>query len=123
MLMRDAPRFEIGVIHGKISLAQWKLLGNWLVRLLARKSLRDNLGSSLKHELHQYGRALSQWSEQMTRKEQALMNSYADAYRAQVNRISGMSAEAVASPEMEHDLALLLRSGIQAADDAEQKRA
>jgi GTP-binding protein EngB required for normal cell division len=121
MLMRDAPRFEIGVIPGKISLAHWKLLGVWLVRLLARKSLRDILGPSLKHELHQYGRAISHWSEQMTRKEQALMNSYADAYRAQVNRISGVSPEAVASPEMEHDLALLLRSGMAATEDGAEK--
>ena len=123
MLMRDAPRFEIGVIPGKINLAHWRWLGNWLVRLLARNSLRENIGPSLKQELHQYGRALSQWSEQMTRKVQALMNSYADAYRAQINRISGMSPEAIASPEMEHDLALLLRSGITATEDAEQKRA
>lgn len=123
MLMRDAPRFEIGVIPGKISLAHWNWLGNWMIRFLARNSLRESLGPSLKQELHQYGRALSQWSEQMTRKVQALMNSYADAYRAQINRITGISPEAVASPEMEHDLALLLRSGIAATGDGAQKRA
>lgn len=123
MLMRDAPRFEIDVIPGKISLAQWKWLGKWAVRSLARSSIRENLGPSLKQELHQYGRALCQWGEQMTRKVQMLTNSYADAYRAQVNRISGISPEAIASPEMEHDLALLLRSGMAAAEHAEQKRA
>ncbi|HUN84392.1 MAG TPA: hypothetical protein VMU48_08435 [Terracidiphilus sp.] len=123
MLLRDAPRFEIGVIPRKISLAQWKWLGAWVIRLLAKGALRDNLGASLQQELHQYGRAISQWSEQMTRKMQALMSSYADAYRAQVNRVSGASPEVIASPEMERDLALLLRNGMTEAGEAEPRRA
>ena len=49
----------------------------------------------LKDELHQYGMALSQWGEQVVRKLEALVNSYADAYRVQIHRISGGSGTAV----------------------------
>lgn len=123
ILLRDAPRYEIKVTQAGIALTRWKWLGRWMVRVLVMSSLRQSLNSPLKDELHHYGRALSQWGEQMTRKMQALMNSYTDAYRAQLNRIHGTSTNAVAAPEMESDLALLLQRGMTATKDAEQERA
>jgi hypothetical protein len=37
------------------------------------------------------------------------MSSYADAYRAQLSRMRGLSADGTASPELENDLSLLLK--------------
>jgi hypothetical protein len=59
----------------------------------------------------------------MTRKMQALVNSYTDAYRAQLNRIRGMSSHGAASPEMENDLGLLLRWNVTENADATEERA
>ena len=41
----------------------------------------------LKQELHHYGDALSQWSNQFVSKMALLVGSYADAYRVQLQRI------------------------------------
>jgi len=123
LLLRDVPRFEIGVIPGRIDAAHWRWLGKWVVRTVVKSSLSQSLGPSLKDELHRYGRALSQWGEQMTRKMQALVNSYTDAYRAQLNRIRGMSSHGAASPEMENDLGLLLRWNVTENADATEERA
>jgi GTP-binding protein EngB required for normal cell division len=122
-LLRDAPRFEIGVIPGSVDVARWKWMGKSIVRLLIKSSLRQNLGPTLKDELHRYGNALSQWSEQMTRKMSALVNSYADAYRAQFNRIRESSPDGEISPEMEIDLGLLLHWDATENTDAKEKRA
>jgi len=98
-------------------------MGKSIVRLLIKSSLRQNLGPTLKDELHRYGNALSQWSEQMTRKMSALVNSYADAYRAQFNRIRESSPDGEISPEMEIDLGLLLHWDATENTDAKEKRA
>jgi hypothetical protein len=107
-ILRDAPRLEIDVIPCKVELGHWRWLGKTLVHLLVRNELDTHLGPVLRDELHRYGRALGLWNEQMTRKMQALVNSYADAYRAQLNRMNGTSGERAPSAEMENDLTLLL---------------
>jgi GTPase Era involved in 16S rRNA processing len=107
-ILRDAPRLEIDVIPCKVELGHWRWLGKTLVHILVRNKLDTHLGPVLRDELHRYGRALGLWNEQMTRKMQALVNSYADAYRAQLNRMNGTSGERAPSAEMENDLTLLL---------------
>jgi hypothetical protein len=70
-------------------------------------SLRESIGSRLKEELHLYGMALSQWSGQIVRKLETLVNSYADAYRMQIHRINGTS-DAIANPDqLQADLELV----------------
>lgn len=109
LLLREVPRFEIEVVPVKIDAARWKWMGRSIVRGLVKNSLREHLGPLLKEELHQYERALDLWTEQTTRKMVAFVNSFADAYRAQLNRVRGLSGEGEASPELAHDLARLLR--------------
>ncbi len=109
LLLREVPRFEIDVLPVKIGITQWNWLGRSFVRAMAKRSLREHLGQPLKEELHRYGRALDLWAEQTSRKVVALVNSYADAYRAQLNRVRGLSAIEEASPELAHDLSRLLR--------------
>ncbi len=121
-LLRDVPRFEIDVIPCSITVGRWKWLGRWPVRTLVKNGLRSNLLPTLRFELHNYGRALSQWTDQMTRKMMALVNSYTDAYRAQLNRVHGTSLEAVQLPELTADLERL-RSPIVTSADLEERRA
>ena len=104
MLLRDMPRFELAALPSEINVGHWKLLGEGIVRARIKTSLRESIGPLLKDELHLYGMALAQWSEQIVRRLEALINSYADPYRAQIHRING-SSEAVANPgELQADL-------------------
>ncbi len=120
LLLREVPRFEIELIPVSINAARWKWLGRSLVRAVARSNLREHLGRLLKEELHQYERALDLWAQQTSRKMVALVNSYADAYRAQLNRVRGLSGGGEPSPESAYDLARLLRWDAERRADARQ---
>jgi GTP-binding protein EngB required for normal cell division len=109
LLLREVPRFEIEVVPLKITAARWNWLGRAVVRALVRSNLQEHLGPLLKEELHRYKRALDLWTEQTSRKLVAFVNLFSDAYRAQLNRVRGLSGGAEASPELAHDLARLLR--------------
>jgi hypothetical protein len=109
ILLRNTPRFEMASVPPPIGAAFWRWFGRKTAAALARHSLQQTFGESFKDELHRYGRALSQWSEHTSRKMQALVNSYADAYRAQLSRIRGQSADATTSPELANDLSRLLK--------------
>jgi GTPase Era involved in 16S rRNA processing len=109
LLLRDAPRFETASIQNSIGMAHWSWFGRRAAIAIARRSLREVLGESFKGELHRYGLALRQWSDHAARRIEALLNSYADAYRAQLNRMRDVSAGGAASPELENDLSMLLK--------------
>jgi len=104
VLLRDMPRFELAALPSEINVGHWKFLGEAIVRSRIKTSLRDSIAPLLKDELHLYGMALAQWSEQIVRRLEALINSYADGYRAQIHRISGASDAVVNSSQLEADL-------------------
>jgi len=104
LLLRDMPRFELAVLPTEINVGHWKFLGEAIVRSRIKTSLRDSIGPLLKDELHLYGMALAQWSEQIVQRLESLINSYADGYRAQIHRISGASDAMVASSQLQTDL-------------------
>ncbi|MFZ0305580.1 MAG: dynamin family protein [Terracidiphilus sp.] len=108
LLLREVPRFEIEVIPIKIGAARWSWMGRSTVRALVKSSLREHLGPLLKEELHRYKRSLDLWTEQTSRKMVAFVNSFADAYRAQLNRVRDLSDRGEVSPELARDLARLL---------------
>lgn len=109
LLMRDLPRFELANLPETIQLGRWNVLGESGLRSKIRSSLQESINPHLREELHLYGLALSQWSEQVVRKLETLVNSHADAYRAQLDRAKGISSKVVDSRQMEADLELLLR--------------
>jgi GTP-binding protein EngB required for normal cell division len=106
-LLRDMPRFELASLPEALNMSPWMFLGSRVVRSRIRSSLRQSIGALLKQELHLYGRALSEWSRQFVRKIVLLVSSYADAYRVQLQRITGTSDDSVDAPQIEHDLGLL----------------
>jgi len=56
-------------------------------------------------------------------KLEALVNSYADAYRVQLHRISGVSGQEAGPGQMEEDLNLLAHRKTEAAPDLDVQRA
>jgi len=122
LLLRDLPRFELANLPETIGLNRWNLWGEGVLRSRIRASLRESIGTHLREELHLYGMALSQWSEQVVRKLEALVNSYADAYRAQLHRASGVSSKVADTHQMETDLKLLLGWKAETASDLKEQR-
>ncbi len=106
-ILRNMPRFEMATLPKPFDAGARKFLGQRLLRSQMKASLRESIGSHLKDELHLYGMALSQWSEQIVRKLELLVNSYADAYRMQIQRIRETSDLAVNPNLLEADLELL----------------
>ena len=107
LILRDMPRFELATLPASISVGQRKFWGERILRSHINTSLRASIGSHLKEELHLYSMALSQWSGQIVRKMELLVNSYADAYRMQIHRISGTSDVAANPGQLQADLELL----------------
>jgi hypothetical protein len=106
-LLRDVPRFELATLPEDINLGPWRFLGSRFLRYKIKASLQGNIGDLMKRELHLYGQALSQWSQQFVNKIVLLVSSFADAYRVQLHRIAGTSDDAVDVPQLERDLSLL----------------
>jgi GTP-binding protein EngB required for normal cell division len=119
-LLRDMPRFELMSLPEAINMSHWMFLGSRFVRSRIRAALQNSIGDLVKQELHQYGQALSEWSHQFVSKIVLLVSSYADAYRVQLQRISGNSDSTIDAPQIEKDLALLQNwSAIESPDASE----
>jgi hypothetical protein len=89
IILREMPRFELAALPNSISAGYWKFGGKSILRARMVASLRERIGTQLEQALYLYGIALSQWSEQTVRKLELLVNSYADAYRLQIQAIAG----------------------------------
>ncbi len=106
-LLRDMPRFELMSLPEAINMSHWMFLGSRFVRSRIRAALQNSIGALVKQELHQYGQALSEWSHHFVSKIVLLVSSYADAYRVQIQRISGNSDSTIDATLLEQDLTLL----------------
>jgi GTP-binding protein EngB required for normal cell division len=103
-ILRDMPRFELAVLPASISVGYWKLGGKSILRSRVAAGLRSGIGSQLEQALYLYGLALSRWSEQTVRKLEMLVNSYADAYRMQMQRIAGTTDAVTNSVQLQADV-------------------
>ncbi len=106
-ILREMPRFEMATLPGPFDAGPWRFWGHKILRSRIKVSLRQSIGVPLKEDLHLYGMALSQWSDQIVRKLELLINSYADAYRMQIHRFRGTSDSAVNPDQLQADLELL----------------
>jgi GTPase Era involved in 16S rRNA processing len=109
ILLRNAPRFEMASMPLSIGAPYWRWLGRPMAVSLAKNRLGQAFGKSFRGELHRYGLALRQWSEHATRRIEMHLNSFSDAYRAQLNRMRELSAGGSISPELESDFLLLVK--------------
>jgi GTP-binding protein EngB required for normal cell division len=107
VILRDMPRFELAMLPDSIPVGHWKFWGQSILGSRVGTGLRESIGAHLKEELHLYGMALSQWGEDTVRKLEMLVNSYADAYRMQIQRINGTSDAASNPAQIQADLELL----------------
>jgi GTP-binding protein EngB required for normal cell division len=107
VILREMPRFELAPLPDSISAGYWKFGGKSILRARMVASLRERIGAQLEQALYLYGIALSQWSEQIVRKLEALVNSYADAYRLQMQGIAGTADLPANRAQLEADVEVL----------------
>ncbi len=120
--LRDAPRFELGDPPVEIHPEHWKWLGRKLLFAIVKSALGQRIGPLLTERLHRYEQVLRLWNEQVSRKLETMINSYADDYRAQLNRICGATGNSVSSAEIERDLDHLMhRLATESHDEAQQR--
>jgi GTP-binding protein EngB required for normal cell division len=122
-ILREVPRFELAALPSQTTAGRWKWLGDGVVRSVIRSSLLKSIGPMLKEELHLYGYALRQWSDQAIGKMVMAVNTYADAYRAQIHRISGFSDGTTDAAQLRSDLHLLRNWNSAEVSDLAEKRA
>ncbi len=123
LLLRDMPRFELSVIPKPISPGPWKFFGERIVRARIKANLNDSMGPLLKRTLHLYGLASSQWSGQVIPKLEAVVNSYADAYRVQIHRLNSTSERVINVGQLGEDLNFLTSWDLASSPDLAEKRA
>ncbi|HWA96004.1 MAG TPA: dynamin family protein [Terracidiphilus sp.] len=113
-LLRNIPRFELAELPVDINVGAFRFLGRNFLLSQIRRSLESSIGAVLKQELHLYGQALDQWAVQFVSRMTLLVNSYAGAYRVQLQRIRGTADDILDIPQLEKDLASLRGSATKA---------
>lgn len=111
MLFRGLPRFELAHLTTSVAIRHWAIFGETVARVRIHSQLREQLRTRLQNELRAYGRVFHQWVQQTTHKMERLVNSYADGYRVQIQRLAGAAEENVDVEQLRRDLGSLLRSG------------
>jgi hypothetical protein len=94
-----------------------------MVRSIIRSTLHKSIGPMLKDELHLYGYALRQWSDKAIRRIETVVSSYADAYRAQIHRITGLEGGTKDLEQVKSDLHLLRNWNLTEVSELAAKRA
>jgi hypothetical protein len=90
-VVKEMPRIDLG--SGKLHLTRpWTMaISPWLATRTVEKHLRDAAGEQIKESFSTYGSMLDAWSRRVAGELQLRFNSYADAHRARLSRLSGAS--------------------------------
>jgi hypothetical protein len=107
------PRFELAALPDSINPGYWKFCEKSILRARMVACLRERIGAQLI-----YGIALSQWSERTGRKLEVWVNSYADAYRLQIQGIAGTADFPANEAQLQADVEVL-KTGRHACIDKE----
>lgn len=102
--LRNLPRFELAELPGGVGAGGWRWLGRRAVRSALHRGLQENAGSMLQEALRRYGYALREWSDRAIARMDAVVRSYADTYRAQIHRMTGMEEQSKDRGQVQRDL-------------------
>jgi len=113
-LIKEMPRLDAGPLTVSLQKDLLAVLGRGLTEARVKKKLRDQIGSTVDEAFQRYGRMLELWIRRTVAELQRRFDSHADAYRAQLERLS--AAETPAENEVEaiqRDLSILSTSRVQ----------
>ena len=121
--LRNLPRFELTELSGGLGVGGWRLLGGGAVRRALYRGLQEKVGPMLQEALRRYGYALREWSDRATARMDSVARSYADTYRAQIHRMSGMEEQSKGMAQVEGDLQSLRNWRVEVSADMAAKGA
>ena len=113
-IVQEMPRFDAGPLTVSLQKDLLAVLGRGLTEARVKRKLRDEIGSAVDEGFRRYGRMLELWIRRTVAKLQQRFDSHADAYRAQLERLS--AAETPAENKVEairRDLSILSSSRVQ----------
>jgi GTP-binding protein EngB required for normal cell division len=88
-VVKEMPRIDLG--SGELHLTRpWTTaISPWLAARTVENHLREAAGEQIKESFSTYGSMLDAWSRRIAGELQLRFNSYADAHRARLSRLSG----------------------------------
>ena len=112
--VKEMPRFDAGPVTVSLRKDLLAVLGRGLTEARVKKKLKDQIGSAMDEAFQRYGRMLELWVRRTMTELQRRFDSHADAYRAQLERLSSTKEPGVEEAEaIRRDLDILSVSRVQ----------
>lgn len=107
-VVREMPRFDLGTVEVKLRKDFLAVLGRGFTEGRIRNKLRARIGPSVGEAFQRYGRMLELWIRKTMSELQRRFDSHADAYRAQLERLTATKETGVEEVEaVRRDLAAI----------------
>jgi len=88
-VVKEVPQFDTGPLEVDIARDFFNVFGKAFVRRRMEKKLREQIGSNVDEAFERYGRMLGSWSRRTLAELHRQFDAHADAYRAQMERLTG----------------------------------
>ncbi len=113
-VVKEMPRFDAGPLDVGLQKDFLAVLGRGLTERRVKGNLREQIGSAVDEAFQRYGRMLELWTRRTMAELQRRFDSHADAYRAQLERLSTTKEPGAEEVEaIRHDLSILSGSRVQ----------
>jgi GTP-binding protein EngB required for normal cell division/ABC-type transporter Mla subunit MlaD len=110
--VREMPRLDLGGIHLDLRFKFLSAFGKGIARRRVEQRLRDQVGPTVADSFSSYGRLLRAWAMNALEEMQRRFNAHADAYRAQLGRLtSGAGTSVQETDAIRRDLKRLAQWG------------
>lgn len=120
-VLKNMPRFDLGNLEIEVSpSAMASLLGRRWVTARVERRIRSQAGKQITEAVGIYARVLQAWVRKTFTELQERFDSYADAYRAHLGRLTANKTGVEDEQALRDDLAIL---GAAAPDNAEHETA
>jgi hypothetical protein len=107
-VVREMPRFDLGAVEVELRKDLFAVFGRSLTERRVRSKLKAQIGPAVDEAFQRYGRTLEVWIRRAMGELQRRFDSHADAYRAQLERLTATKETGVEEVEaVRRDLAAI----------------
>ena len=113
-VVKEMPRLDPGPLKVELRKGLLAVLGKGLTEPRIRRKLKEQIGAGVDEAFQRYGKMLELWIRKTMAELQRCFDSYADTYRAQLERLSTTRAPgAVEAEAIRRDLSALSASQVE----------
>jgi GTP-binding protein EngB required for normal cell division len=118
-VLKNMPRFDLGNLEIEVGPSAWaSLLGRRWAAARVERRIRSQAGSQIADAVGIYARVLQAWVRKTFTELQEQFDSYADGYRAHLDRLTADKPEAEDEQALQKDLASLAAAPENAAQQS-----